>query len=142
MNKCAYCDTKYFKTYQTNLPNRFETFLYPYEMGKYNCEICALENKATHNVQVKRKTTCKKTKKEHITFLSVYCCKTCKENILLHNDVISGNNYYNIMQRLVDPSYDSESDISDVDIDEDEYDYEMNDEIFSDGYDEEYSGSE
>ena len=122
------------KTYKMNqkdlelFPNRYETIFYEFEKGKYNCETCLFATTATHNINVKYQHD--KNKDDAISILTVKCCKSCKTNILSYDEMVYGTNYFDVMQRLIDPQFES--------INRDDYNYDNDYEQDSEEYEEEY----
>jgi hypothetical protein len=123
MNDCIKCNNKYDgEDTVKNLPNRFESFLYDSEVGKYNCETCLFGNEATNSVIVKRVTECKDSSIEHTEMIDVKCCERCKKNILSIDECVYKKNYYSMIYSLTNPDYTSESELSEEEYEYDDYD--------------------
>lgn len=124
--KCHKCNVKYISNETVvQLPNRFESFLYDYEKGEFNCETCPFETEATECVMVKKVSECKDNEK-HCEMIGIKCCNSCKKKILLNNECVHETNYYNMLLSLTYPEHDykSETDGSDNDSEyDDDYEY-------------------
>ena len=111
-------------------PNRYETILYEFEKDKYNCETCLFETTATHNIHVKYQRD--KKEDDAVSILTVKCCKLCKDNILSYDEMAYGTNYFDVMQRLTNPEFESTN--------RDDYNYD--DDYDQEEYEEEYDFDE